>query len=313
MLYLFDLQISLAKPFVKWAGGKGQLIKVIDQYLPKELKYGLIKNYVEPFVGGGALLFHILQNYKVENAYIFDVNKDLINAYRVIKNSVDNLIEELGKLERKYLSLSEYEQEKMYYEIREKYNSYSKLDTKKASYFIFLNKTCYNGLFRVNKNGKFNVPFGKYKNPKICDEDNLLAVNKLLDKVEIYCGDYTLSYDFIDESTFVYFDPPYLPISSTSNFTSYTETAFGIEEQIKLSKFFRKVNDEKHAFLMLSNSDPTQIDPENRFFEKIYSGFNVYHVYANRFINSKSDKRGRIREIIVVNYNPNLKEMNSRD
>lgn len=137
MLYLFDLQISLAKPFVKWAGGKGQLITVIDQYLPKELKYGFIKNYVEPFVGGGALLFHILQNYKVENAYIFDVNKDLINAYRVIKNSVDNLIEELGELERKYLSLSQYEKEKMYYEIREKYNSYSKLDTKKSLLFYF--------------------------------------------------------------------------------------------------------------------------------------------------------------------------------
>lgn len=293
--------INKAKPFVKWAGGKGQLLETFKEYYPKQLKDGKISRYVEPFVGGGAVLFDILQNYEINEAYIFDVNKELINVYNVIKNNVEHLILMLSKIEEKYKKLSEEERKVFYYKMRDEYNNYIEFDVKKAAYFIFLNKTCFNGLYRVNSKGEFNVPFGDYKNPKICDAENLYNVSLVLSKVKIFCSDYKKSIDFIDEDTFVYFDPPYRPISKTSNFTSYNEISFDDNAQIELAKFYKETS-ETGAYLMLSNSDPKNIDENDNFFDELYKDFNIFRIKAKRYINSKADKRGNINEILVLNY-----------
>lgn len=290
-----------AKPFVKWAGGKGQLLETFNEYYPNQLKDGKISRYVEPFVGGGAVLFDILQKYEINEAYIFDANKELINVYNIIKNNVEHLILMLSKIEEKYKKYSEEERKEFYYKIRDEYNNYNEFDVKKAAYFIFLNKTCFNGLYRVNSKGKFNVPFGDYKNPTICDAENLYSISLVLSKVKIFCDDYKKSIDFIDKDTFVYFDPPYRPISKTSNFTSYNESNFDDYAQIELAEFFKKAN-KKGAYLMLSNSDPKNVDENDNFFDDLYKDFNIYRIKAKRYINSKADKRGNINEILVLNY-----------
>ena len=203
--------MEIVKPFVKWAGGKSSLIPQITKYFPLELKNNQIEKYVEPFVGGGAVLIDILQKYDIKQAYAFDINKDLINCYNVIKYKVEDLIQKLDKKEKEFLPLRIYERQKYFYDIRTKYNSYflnAELDAERASEFIFLNRTCFNGLYRVNKSGKFNVPFGKYKNPTICDSRNLRNLSILFKNTIFKYGDYKESESLIDENTFVYFDPP---------------------------------------------------------------------------------------------------------
>jgi DNA adenine methylase len=180
----------VTKPFVKWAGGKGQLISVISNKLPIELKQNKIKKYIEPFVGGGAVLFYLLENYNFDEVVINDINEDLTNVYRIIKNDVKSLINELRKISDEYLPLNNDDRKEYYYEVRKKFNSNLLDEIKKAAYFIFLNRTCYNGLYRVNKKGEFNVPHGKYKNPLILDEENLLNVSKVLQSVQILNGDF---------------------------------------------------------------------------------------------------------------------------
>ena len=215
--------MEIIKPFVKWAGGKNSLIPQLTKYYPVELKNGNIERYVEPFVGGGAVLLDILQKYEVKEAYAFDINKDLINCYNVIKQDVEALIQELDKKEKSFLMLDSDNRQKYFYNIRTEYNSYSlndELNIKRASEFIFLNRTCFNGLYRVNKDGKFNVPCGKYKNPTICDSNNLRNLSRLIQNVTFEYGDYRKSENLITENTFVYFDPPYRPLSVTSGFTS---------------------------------------------------------------------------------------------
>ena len=294
-----------ARPFLKWAGGKGQLLDVFEKFYPVQLRKGHIKKYVEPFVGSGAVLFNILQNYEIENAYIFDINEDLINTYIVIRDNVRSLVDELSKLERGFLKLNEEGRKEFYYQIRNVYNSYdarkSDLNIERAAQFIFLNRTCYNGLYRVNRLGLFNVPFGNYKNPTICDEKNLCAASMLLQKVHIFVGDYTESARYIDKDTFAYFDPPYRPLSITSNFTSYSKYDFTDEQQIQLAHFFEEMN-ERSAFLMLSNSDPKNVDCNDNFFDKLYENFHIHRVRARRMINSKSEGRGFVNEILVTNY-----------
>ena len=292
------------RPFVKWAGGKGSLISQLSNFYPFELKNGLIKKYVEPFVGGGAVLINILQTYEVKKAYAFDINKDLINCYNVIKNDVESLIQELDKKEKIYLINGIEERQKYFYDIREEYNSYkleNKNDIKRASEFIFLNRTCFNGLYRVNKDGKFNVPCGKYKNPTICDSNNLRNLSKLIQNVVFEYGDYKKSSEYIDNKTFVYFDPPYRPLSTTSGFTSYTKEDFNDENQKDLANYFRLL-DEKDAKLMLSNSNPKNINKEDNFFEDIYKGFNINEIYAKRMINANAKGRGEISELLITNY-----------
>ena len=293
------------RPFVKWAGGKGSLISQITKYYPEDLKTGVIDKYVEPFVGGGAVLIDILQKYDVKEAYAYDTNKDLINAYNVIKTDVNSLINKLKKYEDEYISLEMEDRKKYYYDVRSEYNSSEikegKTSLKRAAEFIFLNRTCFNGLYRVNQSGDFNVPMGKYKNPTICDEDNLEALSKLIKNVEFICGDYQTTEEIVDKNTFVYFDPPYRPLSVTSGFTSYTKDDFDDEDQKQLASYFRTL-DTKDAKLMLSNSNPKNVNEEDTFFDDIYSGFNINELQANRMINANANKRGKISELLIINY-----------
>ena len=305
--------MEIVKPFVKWAGGKTSLIPQITKYFPFELKNGKIEKYIEPFVGGGAVLIDILQKYDVKQAYAFDINKDLINCYNVIKYKVEDLIQKLDKKEKEFLSLEIDGRQKCFYNIRTKYNSYflnTELDVERASEFIFLNRTCFNGLYRVNKSGKFNVPFGKYKNPTICDSRNLSNLSILFKNTIFKYGDYKESESLIDENTFVYFDPPYRPLSVTSGFTSYTKEDFNDENQKELAKYYNKLN-VKNAKLMLSNSNPKNIDENDDFFENIYKGFNINEVSAKRMINSNAKGRGEISELLITNYKEQL-EWNSQ-
>ena len=301
--------MEIVKPFVKWAGGKSSLIPQITKYFPFELKNGQIEKYVEPFVGGGAVLIDILQKYDVKHAYAFDINKDLINCYNVIKYKVEDLIQKLDKKEKEFLALDKEERQKYFYNIRTEYNSYllySEIDVKRASEFIFLNRTCFNGLYRVNKNGKFNVPCGKYKNPTICDSNNLRNLSKLLKNVVFAYGDYKESEKLVDENTFVYFDPPYRPLSVTSGFTSYTKEDFNDENQKELAEYYNKLN-LKNAKLMLSNSNPKNTNENDNFFEKIYKGFNINEVSAKRMINANAKGRGEISELLITNYEEQIK------
>ena len=228
------------KPFLKWAGGKGQLIKEIEQYYP--FGNSKITKYAEPFVGGGAVLFDILSRYDLKEVYISDINAELINTYRMIRDDIDALIEMLYAMQSDFIPLDTDNRKAYYIKKRERFNDLKingdeNINIEKAALMIFLNKTCFNGLFRVNKKGLFNVPMGTYKNPMICDENNLRAVSEKLQKVTIVCGDYRESANFIDEKTFVYFDPPYRPITDTASFTAYTENLFNDDAQIELARF----------------------------------------------------------------------------
>lgn len=296
--------MEIVKPFVKWAGGKNSLIPQLTKYYPLELKNGTIERYIEPFVGGGAVLIDILQKYEVKEAYAFDINKDLINCYNVIKTNVENLIQELDKKEKEFLILDNDARQQYFYNIRTEYNSYTldeDINVKRASEFIFLNRTCFNGLYRVNKEGKFNVPCGKYKNPTICDSKNLRNLSKLIKNVTFEYGDYKKSESFVNENTFVYFDPPYRPLSITSGFTSYTKEDFNDDNQKELANYFYKL-DLKNAKLMLSNSNPKNVNKDDNFFENIYKGFVINEVSAKRMINANAKGRGEISELLITNY-----------
>ncbi len=297
--------MEIVKPFVKWAGGKGSLISQLKNFYPFELENEKINKYVEPFVGGGAVLINILQKYDVKEAYAFDINIDLINCYNVIKTNVEELIKELELKEKAFLVLGDEERQKYFYDVRKEYNSYrsseEELSIKRAAEFIFLNRTCFNGLYRVNKNGEFNVPCGKYKNPTICDPKNLRNLSFLIRNVEFQYGDYKKSEKYIDSNTFVYFDPPYRPLSITSGFTSYTKEDFNDENQRELANYFKEL-DGKNAKLMLSNSNPKNTNKEDNFFEEIYKGFNINEISAKRMINSNVKGRGEISELLITNY-----------
>lgn len=294
-------KISL-KPFVKWVGGKSQLINELEKMLPKTGEKKLTK-YCEPMVGGGAMFFNLLSKNYFEQYYISDINAELINAYQVIKSNVNSLIEKLRELQEGFLLMNENSRKTYYYAIRDKYNNLQLCDNtaiEKASYFIFLNKTCFNGLYRVNRKGQFNVPIGAYKNPVICDENNLQNISYALQNVTIVCGDYSSAKQFIDNETFVYIDPPYRPLSKTSSFVSYNSDNFDDKEQIRLAKFVDKIN-RCGAKVVLSNSDPKNINAEDSFFDELYKDYNIKRVFATRMINSKADGRGIINELLICN------------
>lgn len=295
---------NIVKPFLKWAGGKGQLLTEVEKYYPFD-KVSITK-YAEPFVGGGAVLFDILSRYELEAVYISDINSALIHTYHMIKSNVDGLIARLKLMEAEFLTRSTELRKEYYLGKRTRFNELITLDnhifdSEKAALMIFLNKTCFNGLFRVNKKGFFNVPMGSYKNPLICDEGNLRLVSEKLQNVTIVCADYKESADFIDDCTFVYFDPPYRPITATSNFTSYTTSLFTDEEQIELAKFVHDMH-KKGAKIVISNSDPKNSDAEDDFFDNIYSAYRIRRVDATRMINSNSEARGRIKELLISNF-----------
>ncbi|GAC42237.1 DNA adenine methylase [Paenibacillus popilliae] len=273
----------LAQPFLKWAGGKRQLLPEIKKYIPKK-----INTYYEPFVGAGAVLFDL----QPKRAVINDINGDLINTYNVIKNNVDELIEDLNK----HKNDPDY-----FYKIRDldrtgKYKNLTNIE--RASRIIYLNKTCFNGLFRVNSQGQFNVPFGKYKSPQIVNEIVVRAVNHYLinSDVSILNGDYETALETASKGDFVYFDPPYDPVSDTSSFTGYSLDGFDKEDQIRLRDVFIKL-DQRGCKVLLSNS-------ATDFIKDIYSDYHIKMVTASRNINSVASKRGKIDEVLVMNYEP---------
>lgn len=291
---------QIAHPFVKWAGGKTQLLPEIRKHYPHR-----IKKYCEPFVGGGAVLFDVLQKCHPEEVLINDVNAELINVYSHVKSNVRMLSNELICLQNQYLLKSQEERKLFFIEKRNSFNSLDINDGKrekleKAALFIFLNKTCFNGLYRVNKKGEFNVPFNNAKNPLICDEENLKACSELLKNVKIITGDYSRVKNFIDSETFVYLDPPYRPLTQTSAFTSYSENQFSDKEQIELGKFITEISN-KGAKVLASNSDPKNTNKEDDFFDNLYSNFEIERISASRMINSNAKKRGAISELLISN------------
>ncbi len=299
-----DNEEKAVKPFLKWAGGKGQLLKEIEHYYPFSI--GGITKYAEPFVGGGAVLFDILNKYDLKEIYISDISTELINTYRIIRDDIDALITMLYKTQNEFIPLDTDSRKSYYNEKRQRFNDLKvngnkNINIEKAALMIFLNKTCFNGLFRVNKKGLFNVPMGAYKNPLICDEKNLRAVSEKLQKVTIVCGDYRESANFIDENTFVYFDPPYRPITDTSSFTAYTENLFNDAEQIELAHFVDDMH-KKGAKVLISNSDPKNSNTEDDFFDNIYSAHKIKRVEATRSINCNSEARGKIKELLISNF-----------
>ncbi|MGB4279741.1 MAG: DNA adenine methylase [Methanoculleus sp.] len=308
------MRVCDPRPFLKWAGGKGQLLGEFEARLPRAVREGRVSAYVEPFAGGGAVYFHITSKYAFDECHIFDTNEDLILAYTVVRNDVDDLIEVLRDMETTYLNLDAKKREEFYYTVRREYNkerssiqlnNYSKAWVQRAADLIFLNRTCFNGLFRVNSEGSFNVPAGRYRNPKILHEELLRSDSELLENTGIHHGDFSSSAPFVDEETFVYFDPPYRPLNRSSSFTSYSKGGFGDDEQRRLAAFYRDL-DARGAMLMLSNSDPKNQDPSDNFFDELYAGYCIERVPARRMINSNADRRGEINEVIITNYRPGI-------
>ena len=294
-----------AKPFLKWAGGKGQLIPAIEKALPNDLLKKKNLTYIEPFIGSGAVMFWFLNKFpNVKKAVINDINTDLTKAYAVIKNNPIELIDALSALQSRYYKFSlEEKKRNFFFKKREEFNSRHLNDLNNTVLMIFLNRTCFNGLYRVNSNNQFNVPFGKYDKPKICDAATIMADSAMLQKVMILNGDYTETLHHATKETFFYFDPPYKPISKTSSFNSYAKDFFGDEEQRRLKLFCDKLSEKKHRWL-LSNSDPQNINPHDNFFEELYSGDSIFinRVKAKRSINSNASKRGEIFELLIANY-----------
>ncbi|MEG2465446.1 MAG: DNA adenine methylase [Kiritimatiellia bacterium] len=295
----------IVKPFIKWAGGKSQLLPDIRSKYPKELGKSITK-YCEPFVGGGAVLFDVLSNYEIKEVFINDINAELTNTYSHIKNDVNELLLELAKMQDAFWPLDAERRKEYYYEKRERFNFLKvngdeAVNLEKAALFIFLNKTCFNGLFRVNKRGLFNVPMGAYKKPLICDVNNLTAISKLLENVTIQCGDYKNSLAFIDKNTFVYIDPPYRPLTVTASFTSYSEADFDDKEQKELAAFVDNIT-AKNAKVVISNSDPKNSDEKDTFFDDIYIRYNILRVTAKRMINCNGESRGSVSELLISNY-----------
>ncbi len=293
-----------AKPFLKWAGGKGQLLNQLSEHLPARIHREPF-TYVEPFVGGGAMLFLMLQRFgNIKRAIINDVNEDLILAYQTIKNDVEALICRLEAVEKDYLRIKDQNQRSnLFYEIRERYNQHIGDSIERVSQLLFLNKTCFNGLYRVNKKGLFNVPFGKYSNPTICNAEVLRADSLLLQsaKVDICQGDYTQTLEHVDGLAFFYLDPPYRPLDATSSFTAYAKGDFDDDDQRALADFCHQLSD-RGCLWMESNADCSAKNPKDTFFEKLYKGYHIERVLASRFINANPSKRGKLTELLIKNY-----------
>lgn len=308
---LFGDSIISPKPFLKWAGGKSQLIDEIIAIFPEEIiqsKY--IENYFEPFLGGGALFFYLKSYFKIKKSYINDINPDLILTYRVIQKCPKKLIIQLKEIKMEYLELNGEDRKEFFFKVRDDYNkkgknfdylSVSDESIERAKQLIFLNKTCFNGLYRVNANGEFNVPMGKYKNPAIFEEENIKNVSKALKNTVICNGSFEELGEFIDDNSLVYFDPPYRPLTDSASFTSYTKSLFNDYNQIQLAEFCKLI-DKKGSKFILSNSDPKNANEEDNFFDDLYECFTIKRVPAKRMINSNGNKRGSINELLIKNF-----------
>lgn len=272
-----------AKPFLKWVGGKRQLLEQFENIFPKDFNV-----YHEPMVGGGAVFFHL----SPKSAVINDTNEDLMRAYEVVRDDVDKLIDLLKKFNRNHSKDFYYKTRDKFNKLKKKANGDNKIEF--TARLIYMNHTCFNGLYRVNQKGEFNVPVGRYKNPTICDEDALRAVSEILKSVQILCGDFENAVESVNTDDFVYFDPPYDPVSNTANFTEYTNGGFGKEGQKRLAQTFRRL-DRKDVKVALSNSDTD-------FIKDLYQGFNVHILKARRHINSNAAGRGEINEVLITNF-----------
>ncbi len=325
--------VPMACPFLKWAGGKSQLLPQFETHFPKGLeRIGIeaersaltvpIRHYIEPFMGGSAVFFHVVQRYVLDKAYLSDANPDLVHCYRIVKTQVEALVTKLSEFPEEYLRKRDTGREKYFYQIREAFNTGRPTDFSRlrkddgilrAAQLIFLNKTCYNGLYRTNSSGAFNTPFGRYIRPNICDAENLRRVSRLLAKAEIVHRDFAAIADIVsdlgpEKHCFIYYDPPYRPISATSSFNAYHGGGFDDSQQIRLSTLMADLN--RHGvFQMLSNSNPKELDPTDDFFEKHFKGphFRIHEVQASRSINSKAMSRGKISELLILNYDANGK------
>ncbi len=295
---------KIVKPFLKWAGGKTQLIEQIKNNLP-EIVFKEKFTYIEPFVGSGAVLFWLLSEFpNMKKAVINDINKELIDTYEVIAQNPHDLIYILEILQNEYHELEGNQEDKKqyYYEKRNLFNSREQGKIEQSALFIFLNRTCFNGLYRVNRKNEFNVPIGSYKKPTICDRENILVVSNALQKVEITCGDFEQTIDHVGENTLFYLDPPYKPLSETSSFNSYTKDEFNDDEQIRLRNFCKKLSGEGYKWI-LSNSDVKGKDENNHFFDELYADFHIERVLAKRNINANPEKRGVLNELLITSYN----------
>lgn len=309
MLQLESEKIDNGKPFVKWVGGKTQLIGAIQEILPVELLKSGEFTYIEPFVGGGAMLFWILNQFrKLKKVVINDINPDLITAYKVVKDSPNDLIGELKEIESIYNGIKTEDERKDFFLIkRELFNKKELSPVLNTSVFIYLNRTCFNGLYRVNSSGFFNVPFGRYSNPRICDERTILIDSMLLQNVQIVSGDYTQTLSYADSKTIFYLDPPYKPLSETSSFNSYSKENFGDLEQLRLKSFCDDIDKKRHTFV-LSNSDVKSNDSGNHFFDELYKDYKIKRVMASRMINANALKRGKLTELLITNANNRMND-----
>ena len=307
------LQISVvkektvvAKPFIKWAGGKRNLLQKLEELLPANFDGLENVTYIEPFVGGGAMLFHMLHRHKcIRRAVINDINPDLIRCYQLIARTPKILIERLSLIENNYYSVDFPARKELYYAYRDQYNSVGIHPDERAALFIFLNRTCFNGLYRVNATGKFNVPYGRYKKPIICNKELIMADHQLLSSVELIIrqpGDYKFIRQNLsrDNVNFVYFDPPYRPLGITSSFKEYSNSPFGDKEQEEL-KNFCDILLNQNCLIMQSNSD-SRTENGDSYFDVLYEGYNIQRILASRIINSDPEKRMKLTEIVIRNY-----------
>lgn len=293
------------KPILEWAGGKTQLLPDISNAYPDGFG-DTINKYVEPFVGGGAVLFDVLSKYQLDEVYISDINAELINMYIMVRDHIDELIDILSVYQQDYIVLDTECRKDYYYNKRDEYNlliqnGHSQEGVESAALFIFLNRTCFNGLYRANRSGLFNVPPGDCANPLICNEANLRAVSEALANVQIVCSDYSASINHIDQNTLVYLDPPYRPLKGRDSFTSYTEQDFDDSCQKALAGFIEEIN-ARGAYIILSNSDPKNVDPYDDFFDDLFADYDIQRINAKRRINRNSDHRGYITELLIKNY-----------
>lgn len=289
---------SAAKPFVKWVGGKSQLIEQLEALLPADFDRWKDVTYIEPFVGGGAMLFYMLQAHpNIQKAVINDINPNLTTCYKVVRDNPSDLVNSLRAIQEEYYTLLAEESRKDFYlSMREEFNSKSLDPIRNTTLFFFLNRTCFNGLYRENKSGFFNVPFGRYDRPTICDAATILTDSELLKKVEILTGDYQDTFAQANAQTLFYFDPPYRPLNNTSSFNDYTKETFNDLAQVRLKEFCDKVVAAGYHF-MLSNSDC-----KDGFFDNLYGQYVIERVWASRSVNANASKRGKLTEILVHDY-----------
>ncbi len=292
---------NAAHPYVKWAGGKSQLLSQFQFCYPPELANGQITRYVEPFVGSGAVLFDVASRFALNDLIIIDRNPRLMLTYEVIQRDVEALIDRLEALQAQCWAADSEARRGLFYAIREAYNRRSASAVEQAAQLIFLNRTCFNGLYRVNSHGNFNVPMGRYRQPRIAHPDNLRNVHEVLKRVTLLVGDYHLAADYVNTETFIYCDPPYRPLTRTAYFTAYSDEAFTDQHQIELATFARSAGD-AGARVMLSNADPHNIDPTDDFFDDLYHDFHIVRLPARRSINSRGNRRRPIHELVITNY-----------